>query len=842
MTTAAAPASIPCPSTGTASGSQLTCSSGNTATVTDEAGVERTNTYDGLGRLKQVVENGIGSAVTSYTYDVQGNLTGVTQNGGAQTRSFGYDSLGRLSTAANPESGTTCYGLLSGATCVGSISGVAVGYDGNGNLLNRTDGRGIVTTMTYDALNRLTGKTYSDFGGANPTPWVTYLYQGTTDFLSSEFSNASGYSWSNYDALGRPGAGTQTTAGQPYAFSSVVWTPTGQIASITYPSGRVVKTSFDAAGRISGVGLNGNPTAYAGSTSYAAHGGLISMAMGDGLTRTFGYNRRLQTGSVGAGSLLNLGLNWNANGTLGSQTIGRPGGFSATQSYNYDGVNRLTYVAESNGVQNWNQTYIYDNVGNRAVAASGTSGLAGPSNYTPQTTLTASPPPGSTTNWPYNPATNQWAAPAATHDVAGNMTALRTQTMTFDAESRMIGWSDSSPSASVAVAYDGDGRRVTKVSTAGTTVTTTTYVYDPAGNLAAEYGGSAPTTQTLYLTQDHLGSTRLVTTTGGVCVGAHDYLPFGEEIPQSLWGRGSVPCYGQTDTAMKFTGQERDNETAPGGSGQNGLDNYLARFMASGQGRFLSPDPAGNFVADLTNPQSWNMYSYALNNPLTFVDPSGLDPCPPGSTADTCVTVTDSPPGVGTVTVAPGQCVAVYVEGQPNGSYCNTGGSPTQIAQQPQPAQPSKQTFLQCMATHANDASLAGFIDAVDGGRTNLRNNQWANIFLGNDITTLAFGSGGEAAAVGATKVPWAAVKGAGSPLTYGRRTTDILSLNLSVPGVRAPGGVPLALGDASIAAKGALRFADKALGLFTFSVEAKFAVDLTLTAAEAGFCIAQTR
>ena len=109
-------------------------------------------------------------------------------------------------------------------------------------------------------------------------------------------------------------------------------------------------------------------------------------------------------------------------------------------------------------------------------------------------------------------------------------------------------------------------------------------------------------------------------------MGAHDYLPFGEEIPQSLWGRGSVPCYGQTDTAMKFTGQERDNETASGGSGQNGLDNYLARFMASGQGRFLSPDP-DNAGADPTDPQSWNGYSYVVNNPLNSVDPTGLDTC-----------------------------------------------------------------------------------------------------------------------------------------------------------------------------------------------------------------------
>jgi hypothetical protein len=45
--------------------------------------------------------------------------------------------------------------------------------------------------------------------------------------------------------------------------------------------------------------------------------------------------------------------------------------------------------------------------------------------------------------------------------------------------------------------------------------------------------------------------------------------------------------------------------------------------MASGQGRFMSLDP-GNAGADITDPQSWNMYSYALNNPLRYVDPFGL--------------------------------------------------------------------------------------------------------------------------------------------------------------------------------------------------------------------------
>lgn len=68
--------------------------------------------------------------------------------------------------------------------------------------------------------------------------------------------------------------------------------------------------------------------------------------------------------------------------------------------------------------------------------------------------------------------------------------------------------------------------------------------------------------------------------------------------------------------AYKFTGYERDAES--------GLDNAQARYNSSSLGRFMSPDPA-NTGADQTNPQSWNMYSYVLNNPLPLIDPTGLE-------------------------------------------------------------------------------------------------------------------------------------------------------------------------------------------------------------------------
>ena len=67
------------------------------------------------------------------------------------------------------------------------------------------------------------------------------------------------------------------------------------------------------------------------------------------------------------------------------------------------------------------------------------------------------------------------------------------------------------------------------------------------------------------------------------------------------------------------TGKERDTES--------GNDYFGARYYASSMGRFVSPDPSQLYYADPTNPQSMNLYSYALNNPLRFTDPRGEAYC-----------------------------------------------------------------------------------------------------------------------------------------------------------------------------------------------------------------------
>lgn len=111
-----------------------------------------------------------------------------------------------------------------------------------------------------------------------------------------------------------------------------------------------------------------------------------------------------------------------------------------------------------------------------------------------------------------------------------------------------------------------------------------------------------------YYHTDAVGSVRVITNQTGAVVERYDYVPFGQ-----LWQPPVNPV-----STRRFAGKERDAET--------GLDYFGARYYASRTGRFTTIDPVLNIEAALTEPQRWNRYAYALNNPLAVVDPDGRDP------------------------------------------------------------------------------------------------------------------------------------------------------------------------------------------------------------------------
>ncbi|HEV8427566.1 MAG TPA: discoidin domain-containing protein [Pyrinomonadaceae bacterium] len=125
-----------------------------------------------------------------------------------------------------------------------------------------------------------------------------------------------------------------------------------------------------------------------------------------------------------------------------------------------------------------------------------------------------------------------------------------------------------------------------------------------------------------WLVTDHLGTPRIIVDqTGNLAnIKRHDYLPFGEELFAGTGGRTTALGYAWSDgVRQQFTLKERDVET--------GLDYFFARYYSSTQARFVSVDPLMK-SASIGDPQSFNRYTYVLNNPVTLDDRDGL--CPKG--------------------------------------------------------------------------------------------------------------------------------------------------------------------------------------------------------------------
>jgi RHS repeat-associated protein len=120
------------------------------------------------------------------------------------------------------------------------------------------------------------------------------------------------------------------------------------------------------------------------------------------------------------------------------------------------------------------------------------------------------------------------------------------------------------------------------------------------------------TEEVVYYHSDAIGSVRMVTGVEGAVIERHDFQPFGKEVA------GTLPIQ------LGFAGAEKDSETET--SSSLGFNYLGARQLHGASGRFIGVDPehvGGSFV----NPQSWNGYAYAGNNPFRFVDPDGRQQC-----------------------------------------------------------------------------------------------------------------------------------------------------------------------------------------------------------------------
>jgi RHS repeat-associated protein len=554
-------------------------------TTTDPVGNQRKYQADGLNRLSITYEpdptnNNSLTLQTSYSYTVLDQLATLTQ--GSQTRTYYYDGMGRLTSHALPESGTTSFQ-----------------YNSYNQISQRTDARGVITTYSYDAMNRPYQISYNvGSTGVAATPTVTYAYGTSASQLNNgrilTLTDGLGTTTYTYDNLARTTQAQYVISGSTYTVG-YQYNLAGEVTTLTYPSTRAVQRTYDAIGRLASI--SDSSTTYANSFSYNAAQQRTNFTYGNGVAATIGFTPdRLQKQSIqfaGGSTVYNVSYSRTQNGGNNGQITGITDSVDSGRSigYTYDSLGRLS-TAVTTGDSNypqWGMSFTYDRYGNRTAQ-----------------TVTAGTAPSSSVN--VSATTNHITTSGYSYDLNGNVTNDGVNALSYDAENRLLTASGSYGSGTYS--YGAFGIRAVKTSSGSTTVS----VYDgnriiaeyTNGTLANEYvyiGGKLIASRlsgTLYYHAFDHQSIRVHLDASGNIVGQKGQYPYGEDwYPSSISNR-------------HFTSYVRDPESVN--------DNALHRFYINRLGRFSATDPLPGGGG---NPQGFNLYNYVHNDPVDHRDPTG---------------------------------------------------------------------------------------------------------------------------------------------------------------------------------------------------------------------------
>jgi RHS repeat-associated protein len=638
-----------CP-TGAVTGDIVTTYSGRATAVFDEGNgtqsVERISQVDGLGHLVSICEvssatltgqNATPAAcnlditptpnlgfLTTYLYNALDDLTNVTQ-GTMAARTFSYDSLSRLLCASNPENSSAACPTT--ATSSHTAGTVGYSYDANSNLSTRTDARNIVTTYTYDSLNRNTQKSYSD-----GTPTATFLYDASSAQYGISISNPIGrlvqatatcaFTINEYDPVGRVSEQFQqipTNCTDPYVYEFMPYTydlmgnmtssVNGEFITFTYAYNSVARLQS----LTSSLSDQQQPPNLMTSAHYNALGEITSDTLGDGESESWIYNDkrgRLTSYTATLNSTTIYSLTIPTNGYApNSDVLAANDSANGNWTYSYDPFNRLIGANETSPAQAL--SFTYDRFGNRWQQKP--SGLS----------------LSFTGNDPSSPKNNN-RIDGYTYDAAGNLLSDGVNTYTYDAENRITTYSNTA-GATASYVYDAFGQRVEKTSTSPNECDpsggTVFYLHDLAGNTEvytaagvnqctddifaggrhlASYSGD-----TAFIHSDWLGTERARRFYYNQVTQNCTSNPFGDALACANAGSLIYP------SPRHFTGKQHDIESS--------LDYFGARYYNSAEGRFTSADPKPGILKLLQNPQDLDLYSYVVNNPLSNIDPDGKD-------------------------------------------------------------------------------------------------------------------------------------------------------------------------------------------------------------------------
>ncbi len=497
------------------------------------------------------------------------------------TQNFTTDSAGRVTQSVNGRGQVITYTYDAGGRLIQKTTPdnvIYYGYDAADNLTSVRDNDSKVT-FVYDLSGRVTSTTtYCQGNSVNCQPKVTLSYTYDSDGNRTSVKNTP---WENLSEE------TSYTYNSLHAVTSVTQTikkktSNGQIQT----EYAVFDISYDSLGR----------------RTFLKYGPLRA---------TYGYNKAsfltsMTTKKYNGSTVEKFNYTYDKVGNRDSIE-----NVDGTHFYAYDGLYRLSSVTHPWDYYIASEFYNYDSVGNQTQSQL--------SNYT------------------YN-AGNELVSNSVfdyTYDADGNLVQKTERVGTlpteyqygYDAEGQLTGIQTSTGSI-VTFGYDGLGRRIWKEADGFTT----RYIYDDEDILmqfeglsgsytyAARYvhgpGIDEPLMMQRNINQyfyvyDGLGTITDVVNSNGIVVNHYDYDSFGNFLYKDE----------NVKNPYTYTGREYDEETA--------LYYYRARYYDAQSGRFLQRDPAGiNTQIQVDSGEkpalSTNLYLYATNNPVRYIDPSGL--------------------------------------------------------------------------------------------------------------------------------------------------------------------------------------------------------------------------